>query len=62
MTATAVISADRRYVRITAVPFFSVIGEVQTFNFATGAQSTSNTNNNNTGVGGIGGAGGGGIF
>lgn len=57
MTATAVISADRRYVRITAVPFFSLIGEVQTFNFSSGAQSTSNTG------GAVGGAGGnGGIF
>jgi hypothetical protein len=36
MTATAVISADRRYVRITAIPLFSVIGEVNTFNFRTG--------------------------
>lgn len=47
MTATAVISADRRYVRITAVPFFSVIGEVQTFNFATGASTTDNGGNAN---------------
>ncbi len=37
MTATAVISADRRYVRITAIPFFSGVGDVSTFNFATGA-------------------------
>jgi hypothetical protein len=58
MSATAVISADRRYVRITALPFFSVIGEVQTFNFSSGAQSTTNSNNNNNG-GGVGGAGGG---
>jgi hypothetical protein len=60
MTATAVISADRRYVRITAVPFFSLIGEVQTFNFATGDTSTQ-------GGGAVGGAGGnplggGGVF
>jgi hypothetical protein len=34
--ATAVISADRRYVRITSLPFFSQIGQVRTFNFATG--------------------------
>ncbi len=36
MFAQAVISADRRYVRITPSPSFSTIGEVQTFNFATG--------------------------
>jgi hypothetical protein len=34
---SAVISADRRYVRITPQPFFSSIGTVRTFNFATGA-------------------------
>jgi hypothetical protein len=49
--ATAVISADRRYVRITATPLFSLVGDVTTFNFATGAQ----------GGGGGGGVGGGGI-
>ncbi|NQU24310.1 MAG: hypothetical protein HQ567_23760, partial [Candidatus Nealsonbacteria bacterium] len=36
MIATAVISADRRYVRITAAPLFSGIAEVNTFNTATG--------------------------
>ena len=36
MTATAVISADRRYVRITALPLFSMIGEVTTFNTGSG--------------------------
>ena len=36
MTSTAVISADRRYVRITAVPIFSFIGEVNTFNIRDG--------------------------
>jgi hypothetical protein len=36
MTATAVISADRRYVRITAVPLFSDVGTIRTFNFSTG--------------------------
>ena len=39
LVATAVISADRRYVRISAVPLFSSIGNITTFNFATGAQS-----------------------
>ena len=42
LSATAVISADRRYVRFSGLPFFSVIGEVTTFNFVTG----------NTGAGG----------
>lgn len=32
--ATGVVSADRRYVRITSVPFFSIIGDVSTFTFA----------------------------
>jgi hypothetical protein len=54
MTATAVISADRRYVRITPTPIFSLIGEVNTFNFASGAGGT-------TGGGATGGVGGGGI-
>ena len=36
MSATAVVSADRRYVRITASPLFSGIAEVNTFNMATG--------------------------
>ena len=31
--STAVISADRRYVRISPFPFFSQIGQVDTFNF-----------------------------
>ena len=36
LMATAVISADRRYVRITSMPFFSGVGQVHTFNMATG--------------------------
>jgi hypothetical protein len=59
MTATAVISADRRYVRITAVPFFSIIGEVNTFNFATGASATTDPGPAGGVGGGVGGAGGG---
>jgi len=47
MTATGVVSADRRYVRITATPLFSFIGGVSTFNFQTG--QTGNANNNNAG-------------
>jgi von Willebrand factor type A domain len=58
MIATAVVSADRRYVRISVVPLFSSIGDVETFNFATGATSIM------SGSGAIGqgpGAGGGGV-
>ncbi len=36
MTASAVVSPDRRHVRITVNPFFSSIGPVDTFNFFTG--------------------------
>ncbi len=48
MMTNAVISSDRRYVRVTPTPFFSQIGEVNTFNFVTGEEG-----------GGIGGGGGG---
>ncbi|MEX2560669.1 MAG: hypothetical protein WD403_12180, partial [Pirellulales bacterium] len=56
MSATAVISADRRYVRITPFPTFSGISEVNTFNFATGGSGTGG----GAGGGGFGGGGGGG--
>jgi hypothetical protein len=36
LSAPGIISADRRYVRITPFPFFSQIGDVVTFNFITG--------------------------
>lgn len=36
---TAIVSADRRYVRITPAPFFSFIGEVNTFDFGGGNQN-----------------------
>ena len=49
MAATAVVSADRRYVRITVVPLFSGVSEVNVFNSATGA--------NTQGRGGTGGQG-----
>ena len=35
-SVTAVVSADRRYVRISPIPFFSSIGSVSTFTFAGG--------------------------
>ena len=33
MTTSAVVSGDRRYVRIGVTPYFSHIGKVNTFNF-----------------------------
>jgi hypothetical protein len=53
MSTLAIISADRRYVRISPAPFFSQIGDVTTFNFVTGSEGG--------GTGGGGGGGGGGI-
>ncbi len=41
LSASAVISADRRYVRITPSPLFSGVTDVFTFNFATGDQGVS---------------------
>ncbi len=40
LSVQAVISADRRFVRLTLVPFFSQIGQVNTFTF-TGSQTTT---------------------
>jgi general secretion pathway protein D len=40
LTVQAVVSADRRFVRLTVVPFFSQIGKVNTFTF-TGASSNT---------------------
>ncbi|MDO4583170.1 MAG: general secretion pathway protein GspD [Planctomycetia bacterium] len=40
MTVQAVVSADRRYVRLTVVPYFSQIGNVEEFTF-TGTNTTS---------------------
>jgi hypothetical protein len=55
LTATAVVSADRRYVRVQAQPFFSGIGAVYTFNFSGGGAGGTG------GGGGLGGGGGGGM-
>jgi general secretion pathway protein D len=43
-TVQAVVSADRRYVRLTVVPFFSKIGAVKTFTFNSSETSTTDTN------------------
>ena len=56
-TAMAVISGDRRYVRMTLVPTFSTITDVQTFSFISAAGS--NPNGGGAGGGGTGGGGGG---
>jgi hypothetical protein len=52
--ATAVISADRRYVRVSPSPVFSGIGEVHTFNTFTGDTGTSSGGNNSSGFSGTG--------
>lgn len=58
LSALAVISADRRYVRITAIPFFSGISEVNTFNFSSGAGGMTSGGTGGQGFGGGGGGGG----
>jgi general secretion pathway protein D len=42
MTIQAVVSEDRRYVRLTVVPFFTQVGDVQEFTFE-GSSSTTNS-------------------
>ena len=54
LLATAVISADRRYVRVEPMPNFQGIAEVNIFNMASGA--------NTQGIGGTGGRGFSGLF
>ncbi len=41
LSVQAVVSPDRRYVRLTVVPFFSQIGDVDTFTFEGSTTSTS---------------------
>jgi len=43
MTIQAVVSDDRRYVRMTIVPFFTQIGNVDTFTFEGASSSTSSS-------------------
>src|SRR5208282_3135509 len=40
LTVQAVVSNDRRFVRLTVVPFFSQIGDVTTFTFQGSSRST----------------------
>ncbi len=51
MLATAVVSADRRYVRITAGPSFTGIGNVTSFTFAGSSTQTDNGTDTGTGTG-----------
>lgn len=59
LQASAVISADRRYVRYTGMPYFSGIGEVNTFNYVSGDSGTSSGGTGGQGFSGMGGGGGG---
>ncbi len=43
MTVQAVVSQDRRFVRLTVVPFFSKIGEVNEFQFTGSSTTTTDT-------------------
>ena len=43
MTVQAVVSNDRRFVRLTVVPFFSTIGTVNTFQFTGSTTTTTNS-------------------
>jgi hypothetical protein len=56
LSATAVISADRRYVRFSGAPTFSAVSEVNTFSTLTGESGTSNGGTGGGGFsGGVGG-------
>lgn len=56
MSATAVVSADRRYVRVTCMPIFSGVTSVSTFDMVSGASSASNAGTGSTGFSGGGGS------
>jgi len=49
LTVQAVVSNDRRFVRLTVVPFFSQIGDVQEFTFSGSTTTTHNTSEENSG-------------
>jgi hypothetical protein len=59
--ARAVVSADRRYVRITATPLFSGVGQVTTFNWQSGNSGMSLGGGGGMAGGGMGGGGMGGM-
>ena len=56
MTVTAVISADRRYVRLAVVPTFTAITDVFTFSFQSGGGGAAGAGGGGAGGGGGGGA------
>jgi len=66
LTVTPVVSADRRYVRMTLNPFFNALNSISTFNFAGGAVGGGGVTGGGVGLGGgggfgVGGGGGGGV-
>jgi hypothetical protein len=61
LSVTGVVSADRRYVRISPSPFFNGIGEIFTFNFVSGAAGQQGGGAGGGGLGGGFGGGGGGF-
>jgi len=54
LSVQAVISNDRRFVRLTVIPFFSQIGDVREFTFS-GSKTTTNNTSENKSTGGGGG-------
>jgi general secretion pathway protein D len=54
LTVQATISNDRRFVRLTVLPFFSSIGDVKEFTFS-GTKTTNNSGSNSSSTGGTGG-------
>jgi len=61
MTVQAVVSADRRYVRLSVLPQFMNITDVFTFSYLSGGSGGGNTGGTGGGIGGGGGGTGGGI-
>ncbi len=51
LTVQAVVSNDRRFVRLTVVPFFSQIGDVKEFTFTGSRTTTDNTSNSKSAAG-----------
>ncbi len=49
LTVQAVVSNDRRFVRLTVVPFFSQIGDVNTFTFTGSSSSTKKSSDSKSG-------------
>ncbi|MDD3470390.1 MAG: hypothetical protein PHE53_10515, partial [Thermoguttaceae bacterium] len=54
LSTNAVISADRRYVRVTPSPMFQQIKSVSTFNYSTGDTGSSNSSSNSNSSSGFG--------